>query len=125
MIELDLAEDLRGMYFVEPRDTTARVVGLSFSTGYSLAECIQKAHAGKTRVQNILNGLGLDWQHDTPITHGVRSRMCFLLKTAKRVRWQGQIHNITERQRELLCKYLMQDDVSTCGITALLTCIPL
>ena len=125
MIELDIAEDMRGAYFVEPRDTTSRSVGLSFSTGYSLADSITMAKEGKEHVQSILDGLGLNWQKDKPIAQGVRSRMCFLLKKARRVRWQGQIHSITEKQRNFLCKYLAQEDASTCGITALLICIPL
>lgn len=125
MIELDLAEDMRGTFFIEPRDTMARVVGLSFSTGYSLADCITMAREGKENVQNVLVGLGLDWQEDKPISHGVRSRMVFLLKKAQRVRWQGQVFNLTERQRHFLCRYLSQEDASTCGITALLLCIPL
>lgn len=125
MIELNLAEDMRGAYFIEPHDTTARVVGLSFSTGYTLADCITMAKEGNKRVQRVLNGLCLNYQEDKPLTSNVRSRMRSLLKKARRVHWQGSIHCITERQRSLLCAYLTQEDASTCGITALLMCIPL
>lgn len=125
MIRLDLAEDMRGAYFIEPYDTTACIVGLSFSTGYTLADCITMAKEGNTRVQSVLNGLCLNYQEDKPLASSVRCRMRSLLKKAWRVRWQGCIHDITERQRTLLCAYLTQEDASTCGITALLTCIPL
>lgn len=124
MIELNLAE-MAGTYFIEPHDTTACTIGLSFSTGYTLAECIIMAREDNTHVQSILDSLGLTWQEDKPLASTVRSRMCALLKKAQCVRWQGSIHRITERQRALLCVYLTQEDASTCGITALLTCIPL
>ena len=125
MIELNLAEAMCGNFFIEPHDTTARVVGISFSTGYTLTECITMARNYNTRVQSVLDGLGLDWQTDKLLTSSVRSRMRALLKDARRVCWQGRVHNITERQRALLCAYLTQEDASACGITALLTCIPL